>query len=52
MKVDVAVPGPLRNAGREARRLEEAGFDGMGSAETSAQVREGFSAHHGTAQAR
>jgi hypothetical protein len=45
MKVDVAVPGPLRNAGREARRLE-------GAAETSAQVREGFSAHHGTAQAR
>jgi probable F420-dependent oxidoreductase len=35
MKVDVSVPGPLRNAGREARRLEKAGYDGVWAAETS-----------------
>ena len=46
MKVDVSVPGPLRHAGREARRLEEAGYDGVWA------VREGFSAHDGAVRAR
>jgi probable F420-dependent oxidoreductase len=35
MKVDVAVRGPLRDAGREAHRLEQAGYDGVWAAETS-----------------
>jgi probable F420-dependent oxidoreductase len=35
MKVDVAVRGPLRDAGRKAHRLEQAGYDGVWAAETS-----------------
>jgi probable F420-dependent oxidoreductase len=35
MKLDVAARGMLRDAGREARRLEEAGYDGIWAAETS-----------------
>jgi probable F420-dependent oxidoreductase len=35
MKLDVSVPGTLREAGRAARRLEEAGYDGVWAAETS-----------------
>lgn len=35
MKLDVAAPGTLRDARREARRLEEAGYDGIWAAETS-----------------
>jgi len=35
MKLDVAAPGTLRDAGRAARRLEEAGYDGIWAAETS-----------------
>ena len=35
MKLDVAARGTLRDAGREARRLEEAGYDGIWAAETS-----------------
>jgi hypothetical protein len=35
MKLDVAPRGPLRDAGREARRLEGAGYEGIWAAETS-----------------
>ena len=35
MKLDVAARGALRDAGREARRLELAGYDGIWAAETS-----------------
>ena len=35
MKLDVAARGALRNAGRDARRLEHAGYDGIWAAETS-----------------
>jgi probable F420-dependent oxidoreductase len=35
MKLDVAARGALRDAGREARRLEEVGYDGIWAAETS-----------------
>ena len=35
MKLDVAARGTLREAGREACRLEEAGYDGIWAAETS-----------------
>ena len=35
MKMDVATRGDLRDAGREARRLEHAGYDGIWAAETS-----------------
>jgi len=35
LKLDVAVQGPLRQAGSEARRLELAGYDGIWAAETS-----------------
>jgi probable F420-dependent oxidoreductase len=35
MKLDVATRGALRDAGREARRLEQAGYDGIWAAETS-----------------
>jgi alkanesulfonate monooxygenase SsuD/methylene tetrahydromethanopterin reductase-like flavin-dependent oxidoreductase (luciferase family) len=35
MKLDVAARAPLRDAGREARRLEIAGYDGIWAAETS-----------------
>jgi probable F420-dependent oxidoreductase len=35
MKLDVAARGTLRDAGRDARRLEAAGYDGIWAAETS-----------------
>jgi probable F420-dependent oxidoreductase len=35
MKLDVSARGPLREAGREARHLEESGYDGVWAAETS-----------------
>lgn len=35
MKMDVAARGALRDAGREARHLEEVGYDGIWAAETS-----------------
>ena len=35
MKLDVAAQGALREAGREALRLEQAGYDGIWAAETS-----------------
>jgi len=35
VKLDVSARGPLREAAREARRLEHAGYDGIWAAETS-----------------